>query len=97
MTHSVEIFVSLDKPLQRDLGRGVSESIALAVEPGADLILLDEQDRHRLAQQQGLKRVGVVGILPLAKQRELLPAIRPYLNVLRADAGFWLGVWRGAD
>jgi predicted nucleic acid-binding protein len=32
-----------------------------------------------------------VGVLLLAKQCGLLPAIRPELDALRADAGFWLG------
>ena len=82
---------ALIRALQRDLDRGESASIALAVELGADLILLDEQDGRRLAQQQGLKPMGVVGVLLLAKQRGLLPAIRPSLDALRTDAGFWLG------
>lgn len=79
------------RALQRDLDRGESASIALAVELGADLILLDEQDGRRLAQQQGLTPMGVVGVLLLAKRRGLLPAIRPSLDALRTDAGFWLG------
>ncbi|NEX23191.1 DUF3368 domain-containing protein [Thiorhodococcus mannitoliphagus] len=82
---------ALMRALQRDLDRGESASIALAVELGADLILLDEQDGRRLAQQQGLTPMGVVGVLLLAKQRDLLPAIRPSLDALRTDAGFWLG------
>jgi len=82
---------ALIRALQRDLDRGESESIALAVELGADLILLDEQDGRRLAQQQGLKPMGVVGVLLLAKQCGLLSAIRPELDALRTDAGFWLG------
>jgi uncharacterized protein len=77
--------------LQRDLDWGESETIALAVELGADLILLDEQDGRRLAQQQALKPMGVVGVLLLAKQYGLLPAIRPELDALRTDAGFWHG------
>jgi predicted nucleic acid-binding protein len=60
----------LIRALQRDLDRGESESIALAVELGADLILLDEQDGRRLAQQQGLKPMGVVGVLLLANTRQ---------------------------
>ncbi|EGV18253.1 DUF3368 domain-containing protein [Thiocapsa marina] len=82
---------ALIRALQRDLDRGESESIALAVELGADLILLDEQDGRRIAQQQGLKPMGVVGVLLLAKQCGLLSAIRPELDALRTDAGFWLG------
>ena len=35
--------------------------------------------------------MGVVGVLLLGKQYGLLPAIRPELDALRTDAGFWLG------
>lgn len=73
------------------LDEGESESIALAVELEADLILLDEQDGRRLAQQQGLRLMGVVGVLLLAKQQGLIDAIRPFLDALRNEAGFWLG------
>lgn len=52
---------------------------------------LDEQDGRRLAQQQGLRPMGVVGVLLLAKQQGLIHAIRPFLDALRNDAGFWLG------
>jgi predicted nucleic acid-binding protein len=77
--------------LQRDLDRGEAHSIALAVELGAGLILLDEREGRRAAQRQGLRPMGVVGVLLLAKARGLLHAIRPELDALRADAGFWLG------
>lgn len=63
---------ALIRALQRDLDLGESESIALAVELGTDLILLDEQDGRRLAQQQGLRPMGVVGVLLLSKQRSML-------------------------
>ncbi|WP_201092635.1 hypothetical protein [Thiocystis minor] len=61
---------ALIRSLQRDLDRGESASIALAVELGVDLILLDEQDERRLAQQQGLTPMGVVGVLMLAKNAD---------------------------
>lgn len=82
---------SLIRALQRDLDAGESESIALALELGGALILLDEKEGRRMAQHQGLKPMGVVGVLLLAKRRGLLPLIRPCLDVLRNEAGFWLG------
>lgn len=82
---------SLIRALQRDLDAGESESIALALELGADLILLDEKEGRRMAQYQGLKPMGVVGVLLLAKRRRLLRSVKPCLDALRNDAGFWLG------
>ncbi len=56
--HSVQ-----DQPLvtvlQRDLDRGEAESIALALELRADLILLDEKEARRAAKRLGLYVVGV--------------------------------------
>jgi uncharacterized protein len=76
--------------LQRDLHRGEAESIALAFEIQADLVLLDEKEARHGAQRLGLPVIGVVGILLEAKNRSLLEAIRPCLNALRQTAGFYL-------
>lgn len=42
-------------------GLGESETIALAVEIGADLVLMDERDGHHAAQTLGLRVMGAVG------------------------------------
>ena len=76
--------------LQRDLDRGESESIALALELNANLILLDEREGRRAAQRQGLRVIGVLGVLLEAKTKGLLPKIRPHLDALRQTAGFYL-------
>ena len=77
--------------LRSDLGRGEAESIALALELGADLILLDEREGRHAAQRLGLNTVGIVGILLEAKARGFIGAIRPPLDALRTGAGFYLG------
>lgn len=76
--------------LRRDLDRGEAESIALALELEADLVLLDEQEGRRHAKRMGLRVVGVVGILLEAKAAGLVEAIRPQLDALRHTAGFYL-------
>ena len=83
---------SLVTALCLDLDRGEAESIALALEQQADLILLDERDGRHRAQRLGLTVMGVVGVLLLAKQRGLLAAIKPSLDALREQAGFYLSV-----
>jgi uncharacterized protein len=77
--------------LRRDLDRGEAETIALAVETAAGLVLLDERDGRHAAQQLGLRVVGAVGVLIQAKRAGHLPAIRPELDALRGRAGFYLG------
>lgn len=76
--------------LQRDLDRGEAESIALALELGADLVLLDEREGRRAAKRLGLRVVGVVGILLEAKACGAVERVRPHLDALRQAAGFYL-------
>jgi predicted nucleic acid-binding protein len=76
--------------LQRDLDRGEAETIALALELGAEVVLLDEREGRRVAQRLGLRVVGVVGILLEAKSNGAITAVRPYLDSLRHTAGFYL-------
>ncbi len=81
---------SLVTALRRDLGQGEAEGIALALELGADLILLDEQEGRHTAQRMGLRVVGVVGVLLDAKAHGVVDAVRPHLEALRQQAGFYL-------
>ncbi len=76
--------------LQRDLGRGEAETIALGLELEADLVLLDEKEGRHVAQHLGLKVVGVGGILLEAKAAGAISVIRPHLDALRQTAGFYL-------
>jgi predicted nucleic acid-binding protein len=76
--------------LRRDLDRGEAESIALALELGADLILMDEREGRHAAQRMGLRVLGVVGVLLEAKAHSALDTVRPHLDALRQTAGFYL-------
>lgn len=76
--------------LRGDLDRGESESIALALELGAGLVLLDERAGRRAAQRLGLSVVGVVGVLLEAKRKGTIAQVRPQLDALRQTAGFYL-------
>ena len=63
---------------------------ALALEVGADLVLLDEREGRHAAQRLELRVAGVVGILLEAKSRSAVGAVRPHLDALRHKAGFHL-------
>jgi uncharacterized protein len=76
--------------LMRDLDRGEAESIALAVELQADLVLMDEKEGRRAAQRLGFRTLGVVGLLVEAKTRGKIELVRPQLEALRQTAGFYL-------
>jgi len=76
--------------LERDLDRGEAETIALALELGADLVLLDEKEGRHTAQRFGLRVIGVVGTLLEAKRSGAVGTVRPHLDSLRQTAGFYL-------
>lgn len=77
--------------LRRDLDRGEAETLALAIELKANLVLLDEQEARRAASRLGLRSIGVLGILLQAKRLGAIEEIRSLLNALRLQAGFFLG------
>jgi predicted nucleic acid-binding protein len=76
--------------LQRDLDRGEAETIALAIEQKANLVLLDEREGRRAAKRLGLHVTGIVGVLLEAKTQSHIQAVQPLLDRLRSEAGFFL-------
>jgi hypothetical protein len=72
------------------LDEGEAESIALAVEIKADVILLDERDARRVARSMGLKVLGTVGILIWARRTGRLPELRKELDALQENGRFRL-------
>ena len=74
--------------LRRDLGEGEAEAIALAVELQADLLIVDDLLARQAARNLGLMFVGTVGVLLEARQKGLLPEIKPCLDDLIDLAGF---------
>ncbi len=65
------------------LGPGESEALSLAIEVGADRVIVDELAGRILAQRLGLPLIGTLGILLAAKRKGLVPAIREPIDTLR--------------
>jgi predicted nucleic acid-binding protein len=82
---------TLVNALGLELDAGEAQAIALAVEIHADLILLDERLGRRAARRLGLTINGTLGVIIAAKDLGLLPSVRPILDALRVEAGFWIG------
>ena len=72
-----------------DLGQGEREAIALALDEGADLIILDDQGGRLVARNKGLLVTGTVGVLIEAKERGFIPSLRPEMDRL-IEAGMWI-------
>ncbi len=79
----------LRKVLARELDEGEAEAIVLALEEGADLVLLDEREARRVARSLGLKVTGTVGILMRARREGMIEDLRRELDRL-LKSGFWI-------
>ncbi len=76
--------------LKADLDLGEAEAIALALELNADRLLMDERLGRAAAIRAGLQVTGVLGILIAAKRNNLIPEVKPLLNALIEQVGFWI-------
>lgn len=75
---------------QQEVHTGEAEAIALACEMQPDWLLIDDSDGRKLAKREGVPVLGLMGVLLLAKQRSILPEIRPTLDQLITQAGFYV-------
>jgi predicted nucleic acid-binding protein len=76
--------------LQSSLGPGEAETIALALELPADLVLLDERNGRAAAVCAGLRVTGVLGVLLRAKTQGDVPMLKPELDALKSSARFFI-------
>lgn len=76
--------------LRATLDLGEAEAIALAVELNADRLLIDERLGRVVAVRSGLQVTGVLGILVAAKRRNLIQQVKPMLDALIQQVGFWV-------
>lgn len=67
---------------------GEAEAIALAMETGADALMIDERAGRRLAAEMGLRTIGVLGILLEAKLGGRVNSIRDMLDTIESRIGF---------
>jgi predicted nucleic acid-binding protein len=76
--------------LSLHLHLGEAEVIALATDIKADVVLIDEQEGREMAAHIGLSVIGVLGILLRAKLNGEIPALKPEIVALRANARFFI-------
>ena len=67
------------------LDRGESEVLALALERSARLVIMDERKGRRYAKRLDLPLTGTLGVLLLAKEKQLITAVSPLIEQLQAN------------
>lgn len=76
--------------LEKELDKGESESIALAIELKADFLIIDESNGRQKAESLGIDIVGLLGTLLKAKDMGIISEVRPIIDQLIRQAGFFI-------
>jgi predicted nucleic acid-binding protein len=83
----VEIVPVTDKCKQRllemQIDRGESSAIALALEIHDSTIILDDYKARKIAEQLNLTYTGTIGVIIKAKQKGIIPGIKPLLDKIK--------------
>ncbi len=72
--------LSAIKKLNEYVDLGEASAIALAIEINSDYIIIDDLAARKYAEKLGLNVKGSMGLLVSAKQKQLVPAIKPFLD-----------------
>lgn len=72
------------------IGRGEAEAIVLAEQISADLLLIDDQEGRRIAEDREIVCIGLAGALVLAKDEGKLSSVRAVLEELETRANFFM-------
>lgn len=74
---------SKQRILELQIDRGESSAIALALENPNSTLILDDNKARKIAVKLGLIITGTIGVIIKAKQREIIPSIKPILNKIK--------------
>ncbi len=75
--------------LKEYIDDGEAESIVLAMENNADLIILDDKDSRKIAKRFKLKVIGTLGVLLLAKKKGYIKDVKSLIDELKKK-GFYV-------
>ena len=71
------------------LGRGEIEAMALYKQLSADALLIDDHRARVIAEHNQIECIGALGLLLVAKRREKISALAPYVQKLRQSSIFY--------
>lgn len=76
--------------LVMNLHIGEAEAICLYLEQKADLFLMDDKDGRKCAELNKIQLTGTIGLLLMAKRKNLIESVRRPLEDLRTNHCFWV-------
>lgn len=74
--------------LRKDIDKGEAETIALARQMNADVVIIDENVGYQIARHFGLSVVRTLSILEVAKNKRIISRIRPIVEQI-VQRGRW--------
>ena len=75
--------VKQQQVLEATLDKGEASTIALALEQGRCLVIIDEAKGRKWAFRLGLTVTGTLGVLAQAKKKGYIPALAPLIQQIR--------------
>jgi predicted nucleic acid-binding protein len=80
--------VVVDPALSAQMDPGEAATLSLAITTSASLVLLDDRQARRVAQQLGLPIIGSLGVLVRAKRRGLVSQVAPLLDQMATQGRY---------
>jgi predicted nucleic acid-binding protein len=68
---------------------GESESVILYKELQADFLLIDDKKARKIAENFGIKCIGTIGLLSVAKDKNIISELRPLFKDLLQNRRFY--------
>lgn len=81
---------ALVKVLCQNIDCGEAESIALALQIDASILLLDERDGRAIAKSMSLQVIGILGVPMHAKFNRRIESLEVEMLALKKKAGFYI-------
>lgn len=69
--------------LEMQIDKGEASAIALALETGDNIVILDDWKARKVAERLGISITGTLGVIIKAKNTGIIPSIKPFLDEIR--------------